>query len=385
MKTICVVTGTRAEYGLLKPLLKKIEADEELILKLVVTGMHLSTEFGYTVNEIEEDGFAIDRKIEMLLSADTESAIVKSMGIEMIGFSDYFQDSRPDLIVLLGDRYEILMAAAAAMIFRIPIAHIHGGELTEGVIDEAIRHSITKMSMLHFVTIEEYKKRIIQLGENPDNVFCVGSLGVESIHKIDLLSREKLEDEIKIKFDMPVAMVTYHPVTLEQDTSKEQFERLLKVLDENKEFKFIFTKANSDTDGRVINELIDEFVAKRKDRCVAFASMGQLRYLSSLQYCQVVIGNSSSGIIEVPSFQIPTINIGDRQRGRVQAATLINCGTEEKEIQDAITLAMCQNFREKLSQVKNPYDKEGTSDEIVKIIKIFLNKEKSLKKQFCDL
>lgn len=385
MKKICVVTGTRAEYGLLKPIINKISKEDELELCLVVTGMHLSPEFGMTYREIEHDGYKISRKIEMLLSADTPSSIVKSMGIEMIGFADVYAEEQPDMVVLLGDRYEILVAATAAMVHRIPIAHIHGGESTEGAMDEAIRHSITKMSMLHFASTEAYKRRIIQLGEQPKRVFCVGALGVENIKSLSLLAKKELEEAIQFSFDERTVMVTYHPVTLENTTAKEQFTNLLGVLKEQKELKIIFTKANADTDGRIINQMIDGFVLENPDRSIAFTSMGQLRYLSALQYCVAVIGNSSSGIVEAPSFGIPTVDIGERQKGRVCAESVVHCGTKKSEIESAVEEALSSGFRNKAKQVINPYEGVDTSKRIIDVIKEYLNQDIGLKKQFYDI
>lgn len=385
MKKICVVTGTRAEYGLLKPIINKISKDDELELCLIVTGMHLSPEFGMTYREIENDGYEIRHKVEMLLSADTPSSIVKSMGVEMIGFADVYAEEQPDMVVLLGDRYEILVAATAAMVHRIPIAHIHGGESTEGAIDEAIRHSITKMSMLHFASTEVYKKRIIQLGEQPERVFSVGALGVENVKSLSLLSRKELEESIQFSFDKATVMVTYHPVTLENDTVENQFANLLTVLKKHKELQIIFTKANADTDGRVINQMIDQFVVENSNRSIAFTSMGQLRYLSALQYCVAVIGNSSSGIIEVPSFGIPTVDIGERQKGRVRAESVIHCGTEESEIESAMKEALSDAGREKAKQSMNPYEGVDTSKRIIEVIKKYLKQGIVLKKHFYDI
>lgn len=384
MKKICVVTGTRAEYGLLKPVIKEINDSRDLELELVVTGMHLSPEFGLTYREIEQDGYPIKAKIEMLLSSDTTVGITKSMGIAIIGFADYFEGNKPDIVIILGDRYEMLMAASAAMIARIPIAHIHGGELTEGVIDEAIRHSITKMSHLHFTTTDEYRKRVIQLGEQPCSVYNVGSLGVESIKKISLMKKEDLESIINFKFANTI-MVTYHPVTLESMTSAMQFKNILDVIDAHKEITIIFTKANSDTDGRVINQMIDEYVNNNKDRCVAFASLGQLKYLSALQYCVAVLGNSSSGIIEVPSFGIPTINIGDRQLGRVHSESVIDCNCDMEQIDTALKRALSPEFRQYILDVNNPYEGERTSERIVDTIRKQLNKGIDIKKKFYDI
>lgn len=385
MKKICVVTGTRAEYGLLKPIIEKVYQAEELELQLVVTGMHLSSEFGLTYQEIEKDGYPIKAKIEMLLSSDTSVGITKSMGIALIGFADYYEINKPDTVVILGDRYEILMAASAAMIARIPIAHIHGGENTEGAIDEAIRHSITKMSHLHFVTTEEYRNRVIQLGEQPDTVYNVGALGVENIKSVKLLSKKELEDSLEFRFTDNTVMVTFHPVTLESMTAKKQFRSILEVIDNHKELSVIFTKANSDTDGRIINQMIDEYVAANSGRCKVYTSLGQVRYLSALQFCVAVMGNSSSGMIEAPSFGIPTVNIGDRQKGRVSAESVINCGNSMQEIEAALQTALSREFRDGLTNVKNPYEKLGTSDVIVQVISDALEGGIDIKKTFYDI
>lgn len=385
MKKICIITGTRAEYGLLKPLIDRVDCADDLELQLVVTGMHLSTEFGLTYHEIEKDGYPIKKKIEMLLSSDTTVGITKSMGIALIGFADYFEENKPDIAIILGDRYEMLVAASAAMVARIPIAHIHGGELTEGAIDESIRHSITKMSHLHFTTTDEYRKRVIQLGEQPEYVYHVGALGVENVKKIKLLTQKKLEEQICFHFTEPTILVTYHPVTLERMTSKEQFNNILSVIDKHKDISVIFTKANSDTDGRIINEMMDNYVSKNMDRCRVYTSLGQLRYLSALQFCSAVVGNSSSGIIEVPSFGIPTVNIGDRQKGRVCAKSVISCGNSVREIENAICKALSSEFREEAKKVNNPYEGENTADKIMQIISSMLTKGIDIKKRFYDL
>lgn len=385
MKKICVVTGTRAEYGLLKPLIRRIKEDTELQLQIIVTGMHLSPEFGLTYKEIEEDGFIIDEKVEMLLSSDTSSGISKSIGLAMIGFSDSFERLEPDMVVVLGDRYEIFAAAISAMVSRIPIAHIHGGETTEGAFDEAFRHSITKMSYLHFTSTEEYRKRVIQLGEKPNMVFDVGAIGIENIKTLDLLNIDELEKNIDFKFGRKTALVTFHPVTLEDSTSKEQFQELLNALDRINDLKLIFTKANSDVDGRIINSMIDEYVERNREKSIAFTSLGQLRYLSAMKYADIVVGNSSSGIIEAPSFNIPTINIGDRQKGRVQGETIINSKPEENEIYDAIQLGLSTHFKERLNDILNPYGEGSVTEKIIHIIKDTLNSEVVLKKVFYDL
>ena len=385
MKKVCVVTGTRAEYGLLKPIIEKIYKSNDLELQLAVTGMHLSDEFGLTYHEIEEDGYPIHIKIDMHLDSDTPAGITKSMGIALLGFADYFETDRPDIVVILGDRYEIFMAASAAMIAGIPIAHIHGGEKTEGAVDEAIRHSVTKMSHLHFAATEMYRKRIIQLGEDPSTVYNVGALGVENVRSVKLLNKKALEESLDFKFTDQTIMVTYHPVTLEIMTAGKQFQNLLDVVDRHKELSVIITKANSDTDGRIINRMIDEFAAGNSDRCKAYTSLGQVRYLSALQFCTAVMGNSSSGMIEVPSFHIPTINIGDRQRGRICAESVINCKNSVGEIENALQKALSSEFRSSIADVINPYEKAGTSAAIVEILQDALNKGIDLKKTFYDI
>ena len=383
MKKICVVTGTRAEYGLLYWLMKGIEQDNELQLQLIVTGMHLSPEFGLTYKEVEKE-FKIDKKIEMLLSSDTAIGISKSMGLAQISFAEAYDELKPDLVVLLGDRYEIFSAASAAMIARIPIAHLHGGEATEGLIDEPIRHSITKMSHLHFTATDEYRKRVIQLGESPERVFNVGGMGIENIKRLNLLSQSDFEESISFKLGKKNALVTFHPVTLEKSTAKDQCQALLDALNELDETHIIFTKANSDTDGRIINQMIDDYVAKNNDKSVAFASLGQLRYLSALQFMDFVIGNSSSGLAEVPSFKIATINIGDRQKGRMKAASVIDCLPSLVSIKDAIRLSYSKEFQEKLKDVVNPYGTGSASSQIIDIVKRieFTN---ILKKSFYDV
>lgn len=373
MRKICVVTGTRAEYGLLKPLINRIYEDTECELQLVVTGMHLSPEFGLTYQEIEKDGFEITEKNEMLLSSDTPNGITKSVGLATIGFADIFTRNQPDMVVLLGDRFETYAAATSAMIHRIPITHIHGGELTEGAIDDAIRHSITKMSTLHFTATEEYRRRVIQLGEQPERVYNVGALGVENINNQKLLTKEELEEGIHFRLDKPYVVVTYHPVTLEKNTAKEQFENLLAALDEIKGYKIIFTKANADTDGRIVNRLIEEYVKVNSERAVCYTSLGIVRYLSTLKYSEMVIGNSSSGLLEAPSFHIPTVNIGDRQKGRVRAESVIDCGYELAEIIKAIKQAIQVKSEGRIEGISNPYEGENTSLEIYKKILEYIN------------
>lgn len=384
-KIISVLTATRAEYGLLKPVITKLLKSEELDVRIVVTGMHLSAKYGFTYKEVEEDGFAIDEKIDILEDSTTEDAISKSMGTALIEFSDYFRKLKPDMLMVLGDRYETLAVCCAAMNARIPIAHLYGGETTEGAVDEAIRHAITKMSYLHFTSTLEYRKRVIQLGESPDRVYQVGALGIENILKTNLLSMGQLERSIQFKLDKPYGVVTFHPVTLENNTVKEQFHNLLCAMDKHDELKYIITKANADANGVIINEMIDQYVAGH-DNVIAYPSLGMLRYLSALKYCSMVIGNSSSGIIEAPSFGIPTINIGDRQKGRIQSNSIINCRAETDSINEAIESALSSEFIKRAKNTVNPYGDGHTSNRIVNVIREYLLENKiSLKKKFYDI
>ena len=382
-RKICVITGTRAEYGLLYWLMKEINVDNALVLQVVVTGMHLSEEFGNTYQQIEKDGFTIDKKVDISLTSDTELAISKSMGLGIIGFADVFNKLQPDLIVVLGDRFEIFSAVSAALIAKIPVAHLHGGEVTEGVIDESIRHSITKMSHLHFAATDEYRNRIIQLGEQPDKVFHVGGLGIDNINKLKLLSKADFENTINFELGEKNILITFHPVTLEKSTSGMQFQALLDSISELKNTKIIFTKANADIDGRVINTMIDDYVAKH-DNTIAFTSMGQLNYLSALQFIDAVVGNSSSGLIEAPSFKIGTIDIGDRQKGRIKTDSVISCLPKKRNIDSAFNKMYSEEFQNTLDQVENAYGKGGASKEIVNIIKS-VNLHNIIKKPFHDI
>lgn len=389
MKRVCIVTATRAEYGLFKPIILKLQAQNNLEVRVVATGMHLSPEFGMTCQEIEQDGIRLDRKIEILLSADTSSAISKSMGLAMISFADYFSERKPDLLIVLGDRYEILAVATTAMNARIPIAHLYGGDITEGAVDDVVRHAITKMSYFHFTATREHRRRVIQMGESPERVFWVGAMSVENACNVKKLSMHDLQEQIAFYWNRDLekmAVVTFHPVTLEDDTAREQFQNILNALDYFEDLKVIFTKANADAGGRVINHMIDDYVNEHPQKSKAYTSLGQLRYLSAVSLADVVIGNSSSGLSEVPTFHVPTVNIGDRQRGRVCGKTVISCGVAEKEITDAIQKALSQTFRNEICNEKNPYEKKGTSDAIVKILTENLNKKNiDLKKHFYDL
>ena len=367
MRKICVITGSRAEYGLLSGLMKAIHEDADLQLQIIATNMHLSPEFGLTYREIEKDGFAIDKKVEMLLSSDTPNATAKSVGLGTIGFADAYEDLKPDMIVVLGDRYEILAAVSTALFYKIPIAHLHGGEITEGAYDDCIRHAITKMSHLHFTSTEEYRNRVIQLGEQPDRVFNVGAIGIENIKKIPLMSKQELEDSLGFELSDKCLLVTYHPVTLENSTAEEQSQNLLTALDHYKDYRIIFTMPNSDTNGRIIMQEIEMFVEKNKERVIAFKSLGLRRYLSALKYVSAVVGNSSSGIIEVPSFGIPTLNIGDRQKGRLAADCVHNCGTSKEDILAGLEKVL--NAKQK--EITNPYERKNTTVDILQMLKSY--------------
>ena len=384
IRKICVVTGTRAEYGLLKGLIGEINNDPDMTLQIIATCMHLSPEFGLTYQEIERDGFGIDKKVEMLLSSDTPTGICKSMGLAMIGIGEAFAGLTPDIVVLLGDRFETFCAAAAACVSRIPIAHIHGGELTQGAMDEAFRHAITKMSHLHFTCSEEYRNRVIQMGEHPDRVFNVGALGVENIRKLRLLSLPQLEEEIRFAINTPCILVTFHPVTLEPNSAETQFQNLLDVLDSIPEMRIIFTKANADTEGRIVNKMIDKYVGKNGSRTISFSSMGQVNYLSAVKYVDAVVGNSSSGIIEAPIFRTPTVNIGDRQKGRIRAENVIDCDPTRESITRALRIALSRDFIESIQNLTTSFGKDNTTKNIKNIIEHF-DLTEGVKKHFYDL
>jgi GDP/UDP-N,N'-diacetylbacillosamine 2-epimerase (hydrolysing) len=369
MRNICVITGTRAEYGLLYWTIKLLSDDPLINLQICVTGMHLSPEFGLTYKQIQEDGFEISAKIETLLSSDSSIGISKSIGLGVIGFAEAFDKLKPDIILILGDRFEIFAAAAAAMISRIPIAHCHGGEATEGLIDESIRHSITKMSHLHFTSTDEYRNRVIQLGEAPNRVFNVGALGIENINKLKLLKFKEFEQSINFKLGKVNFLVTFHPVTLEHSSAEIQFRALLNVLGRFKGIHIIFTKPNADNNGRIIINMIDEFVYNNTETSISFISLGQLRYLSAIKHVDLVIGNSSSGLLEVPSFKKATINIGDRQRGRIKALSVIDCEADEQSILNAIEKALATEFQKQLITLENPYGKNNSSEMIVDLLK----------------
>ena len=382
-RKICVVTGTRADYGLLRWVMQGIKDDSQLQLQLIATGMHLSPEFGLTYKDIERDGFRIDSRVEMLCSSDTPVGIAKSMGLGLIGFADALQALRPDLLVVLGDRFEILSAAAAALIARLPIAHLHGGEVTEGAFDESIRHSITKMSHLHFVAAAEYRERVIQLGEQPERVYLVGGLGIDNIRRLRLLDRAALEAAVDFKLGAKNLLVTFHPATLDVATSEAQMTELLAALDGLPDTHLLFTLPNADTDSRILIKMIQQYVATRPNARL-YTSLGQLRYLSCVALVDGVVGNSSSGLTEVPTFRKGTVNIGDRQRGRLRADSVIDCEPTRESIGTAIGRLYSAEFRSVLARSRNPYGEGGASEKVVAVLKD-CRLEGLTKKSFFDL
>lgn len=385
-RRICVVTGSRAEYGLLNRLIRMIADSPLTELKLVATNMHLSTLFGETYKEIEADGFTIDKKVPILedTAPDNSEATLKAMSKAIAGMSDAFSELKPDLVLILGDRYEILSAAIAAMIHTIPIAHIGGGNVTEGAYDDAIRHSITKMSHLHFVSTDVYRRRVIQLGELPERVFNVGSIGIENILRSPLMSEDELEESLNFKVDRSTLLVTYHPVTLSADNVEKDIDAFLSVLDERKDLRIIFTMPNSDTGGHVIMERINQFVQKHSERACAFKSLGYKRYLSTMKYAGAVVGNSSSGVVEAPSFHIPTLDIGDRQKGRIAADSVYHCAPDAESIRAGLSYIFSDEFQEVVKNSQNPYEKPDIVKSIFDVISTY-PLEGIIKKPFYNL
>lgn len=382
-RRICVLTGTRAEYGLLYWVIRRIAEDFDLELQLLVTGMHLSPEFGLTVNEITKDGITIAERVEMLLSSDSAVGIAKSMGLGTIGFADAFDRLKPDLLVVLGDRFEVLAAAQAAMIARIPIAHLHGGELTEGLIDEAIRHAVTKMAHLHFVATDVYARRVIQMGEDPARVFVVGTPGLDHLETLDWMSKDELAEDLDLPIGSRFFLVTYHPVTLEGSPARAMGE-LLAALNGFPEASVLITYPNADTEGRTLIGMIDDYCARSGGRVRGVVSLGQRRYLSAMRAADVVIGNSSSGLTEAPALGKPTVNLGDRQRGRLKSESVIDCGETSEEIGDAINRALSPAFQRQIATFKPVYGTSGASQRIVETIK-HVELDGLLKKRFNDL
>ncbi len=385
MKKICVVTSTRAEYGLLRRTIQNILNDEELELILAVTGTHLSKDYGYTVEEIEKDGFPIAERIDILEDINTQADICRIMANAGIRFSEMFERRRPDMLIVEGDRYELLPVCSSAMVMGIPIAHISGGEITQGAIDDVVRHCLTKMSYLHFPGCEEYRKRIIQLGEEPDRVFNYGDIGVENVRKMKYLTKEELSSSLGISLEKPYASVTFHPVTLEQNTAEKQVMELIGALEKYPEMNFIVTMANADAQGQIINKMFQES-AGRCHHIYCYDSLGIQRYLSLMKYAAFVIGNSSSGIVEAPCFGIPTINIGDRQKGRLRADSVIDCGPEREAISKSIKKAVSEEFQAAAAKTVNPYGDGDTAKHIVETVKLFLKSGNiNLKKRFYDI
>lgn len=382
-RKVCVITGSRAEYGLLRPVMDRIRDEPALSLQVVVTGMHLSPEYGSTYRVVEEDGFRIDGKVEMLLGSDSAVALAKSLGLGVIGFADALESLRPDLLVVLGDRFEILAAACAALLATVPVAHLHGGEATEGAYDEAIRHSLTKMSHLHFVAAEEYRNRVLQLGENPESVFLVGGLGVDAIKQASLMTRSELEESLGFSLGAKSLLVTFHPVTLDETSSDHQMEELLTALKLLSDTRLIFTMPNADAGSRSLWRQVESFVESHAN-ARAITSLGQRRYWSCVSQVDGVVGNSSSGLIEVPTFRKGTVNIGDRQNGRLKAPSVIDCEPDRGAIAAAVARLYSPEFRRILPTVKNPYGEGGASEAIVRILRD-VSLAGLVKKRFHDL
>lgn len=382
---VCIITGTRAEFGLLEPLIRRFLNDSEIDLQLVVTGSHLSEKFGNTQDEIEKAGIPIYKRIRIDLDGDSKEDMAISTGETVSAFAHYYEEEKPDIVVVLGDRYEIFAAVSAASVMCIPIAHIHGGEITEGAVDDSLRHAITKMSYLHFTACETYRKRVIQMGESPDRVYNVGALGVENIKRLEQIDRPKLENYLGINLDSNYALVTYHPVTTDTKETEKEFNSLVSVMKKHSDMKFIITMSNADAGGRTINELWKSETLNHKNwRLVS--SLGSKRFLSLLANAKMMIGNSSSGILEAPSFGIPTVNIGDRQKGRMMASSIICCSSEKEDIEKAVKTALSDSIIEKIKGTENPFGDGETSVKIYEIVKCFLNNETTgIRKHFYDI
>jgi len=383
-RRVCVVTGSRAEYGLLYWVIRELHEDPEVTLQLVATGMHLSPEFGLTYRAIEADGLPIARMVEMLLSSDTAVGIVKSVGIGVIGFADVFSELKPDVVVVLGDRYEILAAAQAAFFMGISIAHIHGGELTEGSIDEVIRHTITKMSRYHFVAATAYARRVIQLGESPETVFDVGAPTLDNISRLALLSREELSEALKFDLSRPFLLATLHPVTRGTAAAAGGMGAMLQALDAFPEYRVLITRPNADPGNRELTQLLDQFAQAQTERVLLATSLGNLNYLSALRHCEAVVGNSSSGIVEAPAMGKPTVNIGSRQKGRLKADSIIDCGETSEEIAAALRRALSPQFKAMAARTRSLYGTAGASTRIVSMLKR-LDLTRNTAKPFHDL
>lgn len=385
MKKICFVTATRAEYGQLAPIMRKIKESREVKLQILVTGAHLVESYGYTYREIENDGFTIDEKIEIQVSTDTNAGICKTMGLAMISISDAFNRLLPDMVVILGDRYEMLSVASVATIMNIPIAHISGGDSTPNAIDDVIRHAITKMSILHFAFTEQYRDRIIQMGEAPDRVFNVGALGVENAKNVRLMSKYEISNLLGIDINHKYILITFHPTTRKHGAAKSEIDNILSAIEGYDEYNYIFTKANSDPEGEIINNTIKNFVCQYSDKAILVDSLGTELYLNVMRYADIVMGNSSSIIVEAPSFKIPIINIGERQKGRIRSKAIIDCKADKNEICNAISYVSTDKYRSVLNKSTNPFEGEVPSDSIIREIRRYLEENNFLcQKEFYD-
>ena len=384
-KSIWVVTSSRADYGLMKPLYTRLRNDHSIELNIIVTGSHLSDQFGMTYREIVDDGFRVIEKVPVLLDSDSSTGVCKGMGLTLISFADIFSRNHPDGIIVMGDRYEIFSAVAAAFVHRIPVIHFSGGEITVGALDDVFRHSITKMSSLHFTATKEYRERVIQLGEQPEHVHDVGELGLDKIHELEFYTKEILENELNLKFKKRNVLITIHPETIEDSDVSIQLNSLFSVLEGREDTLAIFTKSNADYGGRIINTRIDDYVRRSAGSAVSFKSLGRLRYLSLMRLCDAVVGNSSSGIVEAPSFKVGTINIGSRQLGRVHAESIIDCEYTQESIGEAFKMLFSDEFQKGLTTVNNPYEKDGGIEITTKLIKDYINSTIEFKKVFFDL
>lgn len=371
MRKICFITGSRADYGIMAPLMRRVAESSETELQIIATNMHLAPNFGMTVNEILADGFQVDERVESLVAGDTPSATVKSMGLTQIGMADALSRLRPDLCVILGDRYEMLAAASAALIFRIPVAHLHGGETTEGAYDDCIRHAITKLSWLHFASTEAYAARIIKMGEDPERVFYVGAPGVDNIRNTRTLGLQELEREIGFHLGEKYVVATYHPATALPGEEEKQTRDFLRALDSviEKGWKVLFTMPNSDTGGAVVARLIEEWAARRPESVKAVASLGRVKFYSALRHSSAMTGNSSCGLIEAPSFGIPTLNVGDRQKGRARGESVVDVAADYESVKRGLEKVLSDDFARIAEKASNPYEKSGTVDEIFRRLK----------------
>ena len=366
VKKICVVTGTRADFGIMSRLLEMIRDSREFELQVVATNMHLAPEYGMTVNEIEQSGFKVDRRVDMLLSGDSATATVKSMGVGMIGIADALADLRPDYLLILGDRYEMLSVASASIIFRIPVIHLHGGEVTEGAYDNAIRAAITQLSSIHFTSTEEYRNNVVRMGADPARAFNVGSLGVDNARTDELMTLEAFNQSLDFDFRPGFLLVTYHPATCHPGEEAKDTKQFLDALDRFPDQQILITMPNSDTGGREVARLMREYGERNPDCVKCVTSLGRLRYYTALSLCGAVVGNSSSGLIEAPSFGVPTLNVGDRQKGRAQGNTVVNSGSETEEIVAGLKKVLTPDFRIYCRQEGvNPYSQPNTALQIL--------------------